>query len=681
MNRPESTVRAWIQDRMASVENQPWGPGTLALLLGGVIAVRNLLEIRVARNPVFEGLAAFVHYPLAYIAPFIALTLVLAFWGRVAPRRVARLMVLAWILTLIPPLADLLLHPGLEKPTIAYLQADPSELGRIWLRFFDPTVHLEGTTLGIRVEASLAVLLAALFVFLKANSWFRALMASVSVYVCSLFFFSLPLLVTRFFRFFFPLTTLELLFRGEGVVFRPERDTAADSVATLWLMVVLTVLGLLWRLLERSFPEERLFPAAPSERAPWSRILILASFLLCGLLSALQIHFPVPFVKTVPYDFLSPAGLILGLIALVTAVSRPSPFDAPGALLLLAGAALCAALGRSVTLCLLAAAAPWVAWGQGMIPRSWRMAYGALAMTMAGFAAFAGGYGLVVGPEGLARLPLGATGPTVGLALALGALEGTNGKKIRWWVLPLCGGCVALGGLVAGDPRLLVVFLPAGLLVGLMFWGADQSRWANTGRLLAILVLGFLAVFLTRGLLRTEFLGQKWTKEATCLPALDVARGNQFAGRGEWAAASDAYRKALNCDGNYVPALRAQALGILAFEKDRIQRAIDLLTRASQLAPDSPVELQNLGAALLQAGRSQEALVPLRRAAKLAPQNLNVAANLAQAFEDQGMKDEAVAAWQHYLDLAQDRPEEEVTIGLAHQHLQRLQKAFSSRSN
>ena len=52
-------------------------------------------------------------------------SLTLAVFARRAPARVARLMNVAWILTALPPLADLLLHRAAEKPAIGYLLADP----------------------------------------------------------------------------------------------------------------------------------------------------------------------------------------------------------------------------------------------------------------------------------------------------------------------------------------------------------------------------------------------------------------------------------------------------------------------------------------------------------------------------------------------------------------------------
>ena len=86
MNLRSTWVR--FNDLVVTMEERPWGPVHVFGILAAVIVIRNILEIGVAQNPVFPGLAAFTHYPLAYLGPFLSLSLVLAFWGRVAPARV-----------------------------------------------------------------------------------------------------------------------------------------------------------------------------------------------------------------------------------------------------------------------------------------------------------------------------------------------------------------------------------------------------------------------------------------------------------------------------------------------------------------------------------------------------------------------------------------------------------------
>lgn len=672
MLRLPTKIAQKITQIMETVENQPWGPGTLFLLLGAVIAVRNLLEIRVGCNPIFEGLAAFVHYPLAYVAPFLTLTLLLAFWADVAPARVARLMALAWLLTLIPPLADLLLHPGTERPAIGYLQADPADLGPVWLRFFDPRMAIQGTTLGIRVEAFLAVVLAALFVILKGGRWVKALGAAVSVYVSSLFFFSLPLLLTRFFRLFNPDITLGSFLRGEGVFFRPDRETSGDSIAILWLILLLALLGLAWRRWERRFPGDALFLPKASASGSAGPVLLLAGVLIAGIATAIGLQLALPAVVSTPFDYLALAGAVAGLGFLVMAALGLAEAQ-PASTAYLTGLGFCItlALGRSAGLGIAAAAAPLIPLGLGIVPVRWRWAYAGCAFPLAAFGAFAAGYGLVVGPEGLARLPIGSAGPALGIALGLGLVSGLPASSPRWSPVPILAVGFALGGLATGHPGALLVFLPAGFLAGaLAAWSCRLSN-PQTRALISGLAAGVPVVLLTLGLINTAFVRGPWT-QALCIPRLEVAKGQILANRGDWPAAGSAYRKALACDEKYVPALRALGLGIMANEKERLPRALELLSRAAELAPGSAVDLGNLGAALIQSQRGKEALPVLRQAQQLNPLSLSVAANLAQALEDNGISVEAAQAWQKYIDLAQGRPEEHDTLAIARRHLEAL---------
>src|SRR5439155_8775564 len=124
----------------------------------------------------------------------------------VSLHRVLRLMLLAWGLTLLPPLVDTL-AARTHTARIGYMDLGETPLLTVVLRFFDPTYPLLGTTVGIRVETAIACLLGAAYVLLRgrgARSW-RSLAAFVLIYVTSLFFFTLPHLFLR---------TLRLLDRG-----------------------------------------------------------------------------------------------------------------------------------------------------------------------------------------------------------------------------------------------------------------------------------------------------------------------------------------------------------------------------------------------------------------------------------------------------------------------------------
>lgn len=655
-----------VSDLALRVEQRAWSPLALAFGLAAIIAVRNLFEIMVGVNPVFTGLASFVHYPLAYVGPFLALTLVLAAWADVAPVRVARLMVLAWLLTLAPPLVDLVLHPGTEKPTIGYLQADPSDLGRIWTRFFDPRVALAGTTPGIRVEAAAAVVLGAVYVALRSRRWTRAAGAAVTIYATSLFFFSLPVLVAGLFRAVNPLITVDAVFRGEGVVMRGTDPANPDRVALFWLVPLVLALLAAWKVLARRHGEA----GPPHEDAAPSPGVVLAFAGVAGFVAALWLHFPTgqPLVYA-PYDALSLGGLVLALLLAGRALVRRDLLAAAAAAVLALG------LGRSVAVGLAAAAgalAPLVF--PALTGRARTLAL-VIAGPLATFAAFAAGFALVIGPEALARLPLPAAGPAAAAGLAIAAFAAITpaGRPAPAWSWPAVTGTVALlGVLLAGVPPAAVVALPLGLVGGIVVAGMRAWRTDRAAVVTMLAVAGFVALTVTRGLLATDFVREPWARAERCVPRLEIVRAQELERAGKWGEAEGAYRKALACDEDDLDAQRGLGLGWIRYDK-KVDKGLAMLERLAMQESASALDLSNLGGVYLQVGRAADALPLLERAVALEPDRLNARFNLAQAYEDLGRRAEAIDAWRAYVERARRYPDERADVDIARRHLQALE--------
>jgi hypothetical protein len=461
-------------------ESLPWGPWQVLAVLAAVITVRNLLELHVARNPAYEPLAAFVHYPLAYLGPFLALTLVLAGCAALPPARVARLMCLAWVLTLVPPAVDVLLHSGGHVPAIGYLHADPQDLSWIVVHFLDPSVSLIGTTPGIRVEAGLAVILGAAFVWLRGRRWWRGLLAAVLIYVVSLFFFTLPVLVRGLFGILVPRLTLDGILRGVGILYREGAETAPDSIGTLWLIPVVVVCGLIWAALERKAPEadrwlHGRFGASRLPGAP----LLLAALLVAGTWTAGWLYLPLdaPAWLSV-YDLLAPAGALATTLLLSAGALRAETWrdSAAPALLALLGGAGAAALGGAPALGLAVAFAALLPVGLRIPPERWEWPAWALCTGVAGLGAFVAGFALVVGPEALARLPSSLLAPVIAAGLAGGAFVAGAGRLPFWLRAFLFVALLTLSGLAVGSVALVTM---SGLLAAGARRGWLPSRRAR----------------------------------------------------------------------------------------------------------------------------------------------------------------------------------------------------------
>lgn len=177
-----------------SVEELPLGLGGWLLFLGAIIVLRHFLEQVSGQTKTMFFVSYFIHYPLAYIAPLLALSVILALFARERIERVTKLMLFAWLLTLLPPLIDLLLLPTRENPEIiGYLIPKSGTLWAAFVNLLNPLYHeFQGTTAGIRIEAGLGCVLAAVYIHLKTAKMGRSILGAAVVYVTMFFFFALP---------------------------------------------------------------------------------------------------------------------------------------------------------------------------------------------------------------------------------------------------------------------------------------------------------------------------------------------------------------------------------------------------------------------------------------------------------------------------------------------------------
>ncbi|MFN7966111.1 MAG: hypothetical protein U0V87_10540 [Acidobacteriota bacterium] len=660
---------AWVD----ACEQWPWGPTTVALTLAAVIALRNVLEIMLARNPMFSVTAAFVHYPLAYLGPFLALTLTLAFWAKLAPARVTRLMTVAWTLTLLPPLVDVLLHRTREIPTIGYYAGDPSELAWLVIHFFDPRVTLGGTTPGIRFETASAVLLAGVYVLLRAGRVWRALGAAISVYFVSLAFFTLPLLVLSVMRWFEPALEQSEFLRNSGVTWRGEATTLPDSIAILWLLPVLALAVWVFSRLERRHPSEAWLLSTPGvsrQLLPSALITIPWGGYLVGLSAAWFLFLPDgPTLAISAFDRLALPGAALTIWLGLRALATEGVYRS---VLVLGWIAASVALDRAFGIPALAAVLAFAPWSAQLFGSRLRGVLGALSGAVSGLCACAAGFCLIVGPEGLARLPLQVAAFAICYGAAAAYIVSFSEISIVRSALALLIAS-SLGCLAWGDARLLLVALPAALIAAGL-GGFLDGAFEVLHRHRATLWLSMVAVvMLARGGLSFPALREPLRQQVSCVARLHRLQGEGFMRQQQWGSAATSFNQALACDPNDAGSLRQVAF--LARDVDKkYERALDYFQRAARAAPESPQEWTNLAAIQLDLQRPADALAAADTGLRLAPRDTALLHNRAQALLALDRRTEAAEALRTYIRLASPRREERDTVRKAERDLAALQQ-------
>ena len=134
------------------------------------------------------------------------------------------------------------------------------------------------------------------------------------------------------------------------------------------------------------------------------------------------------------------------------------------------------------------------------------------------------------------------------------------------------------------------------------------------------------------------------------LAMLQTALEHHHAGRP--AEAEQLYRVVLQADAENADALNL--LGVLEYERGRNPPALDWLSKAVELAPQTAMYHNNLGLVLVALGRHGDAATRFEQAGQLDAQLPDAFYNLGVARQKLDQVDEAIAAYEKALTLAED---------------------------
>ncbi len=689
-----STIRERILRFTESVEELPINLGRWLLFLGAIIVLRHFLEQVSGQHKTLYFLSYFIHYPLAYVAPLLTLSVILASLSRERIERVTRLMLFAWLLTLLPPLIDLLFTRGGGNPElIGYLIPKGESLGPAFLNLFNPAFReFQGTTAGIRIEAALGCVLAAVYVHLKTRNIGRAIASFFIVYVAMFFFFALPPIVTAAAKLFDPNTSnVYQLFFAKASVHRAFVNATPFGLSDLSnslidLLVIAPILALWYRLYDREkFAVAR--RCIDPVQVPYHLVMTFA-----GLVLGARLLLNSTGLLTVshPFDAISIAGILAAsFFAAVSAVAlrnlhEPSRVDAPPndtdtlrtiAVTSFAFASLFALsvsyVALTHVLSILAIYylyyAPPFRFSRFTPLAGFAIGGATVFSILLGYSAYAGGAAALWFPRSLLTVALLV--PTLALT-ARDLWQAPEGLSNRFHLSHLAG---------EGQARIV-----AGVAV---FVASIAPAFALKLPLLAIpgVVVGVLGLLLlTRqrpsvlpgglGILAACLLVAAFLMNATSADVLTEELSRT--GFAEVERQSSSFEM---IDTDAAPEVqRHLQKGIDRFRRNDLDGARESFRLAIEADPENTAAYVSIGSVYLRLNRLEEALRAFRRAISLSPDDARAHVGLGQTYKLTGDPDNAILELERALELDPESADAAYSLSLVHADLRNVEEELEA---
>lgn len=278
------------------LENTPMTLPAWLLSFSAIVMIRIGLESFSAKQGDLFTVTSFAHLYFFFISAILSLILIMWFFTKENITKISRLALYGWVISLTPPIVDLIISKGSGGYIISYLFEEPSDLFGTFVTFFGDT-FTNGMTYGVRTQVALAIILVGIYVFSKTKNWFKAFGAGFSVYVVIYLFAILPTLLTIFEKWSLSITRPDII----DFAFLPQRvfsislinpATLFDFKLGLTLTLIIMLQLSLWLF---AYNKNKLIALIKNIR--YSRFLLNVTALGVGIYIGIRI-FSVPFAPS-----------------------------------------------------------------------------------------------------------------------------------------------------------------------------------------------------------------------------------------------------------------------------------------------------------------------------------------------------------------------------------------------
>jgi protein O-GlcNAc transferase len=158
-----------------------------------------------------------------------------------------------------------------------------------------------------------------------------------------------------------------------------------------------------------------------------------------------------------------------------------------------------------------------------------------------------------------------------------------------------------------------------------------------------------------------------------------IELGLQHHNAGDLSKAEGIYQQILQVEANQPVALHF--LGIIAYQLNKNDIAIDLIGKALAIKPDYADAHNNLGNTLKEQGKLDDAVASYLKAINIKPDNAEAHNNLGNTLKEQGKLDDAVESYYQALAIKSDYAEVHYNLGIALKVQGKMHDAVASYRN
>lgn len=184
-----------IQKTLQKIENLNITPKNWIASFLSIIVIRIILESFSSGEGALFTITALPHSIFFFTSVILSFALIIHIFAKTNLKTTLNIVLIGWLISLTPPIVDLLVTSGKGGLTISYLFEPTSKLLETYIKLFF-TENTKYFTYGVKAQALIGVIAVTTYTYIKTKKPLRTVLSAIATYTATYFFLILPTLLT-----------------------------------------------------------------------------------------------------------------------------------------------------------------------------------------------------------------------------------------------------------------------------------------------------------------------------------------------------------------------------------------------------------------------------------------------------------------------------------------------------